>query len=351
MEGDSAILRLGAFCGAPLDRSTGAEQKDPEWEASALRSEDTRFLVFSAKKGSAGAAPLLAKRRPALPIIAWQKRAAFEALGVELVGHRCNGVPPILLGASKGTQHFAVLVDLSEEELAKACEVPDGRALFVSDGMMKLLMIGCEDGDFTVIGQAFSKIVWHKTVQYCGSCGQPTEPCDSGTKRRCPACRARFYPRTDASCMVLVRSSANDRCLLVHNKSFPPAMWSCISGYVEQGEQVEECIRREVWEETRVEVDAAQGVDWLGTQPWPLGPGGKAELMLAAEVVAATEEVQPCQSELEDARWFSREEVVAMLATPGNMEGKPWVPGESSAAHHLVRRWLLRGSAPEATGG
>uniref|UniRef100_A0A7S2D7T3 NAD(+) diphosphatase n=1 Tax=Alexandrium andersonii TaxID=327968 RepID=A0A7S2D7T3_9DINO len=210
---------------------------------------------------------------------------------------------------------------------------------------MKLLMLGgCEAGDFTVVGHAFSKIVWHKTVQFCGKCGQPTESCDSGTKRQCTACKARFYPRIDPSCMVLVRKPSDDACLLVRNKGWPPGMWSCLSGYVEQGEQVEEAIKREVMEETQIQVDLQRGVDWLGTQPWPLGPGGKAELMLAAEVVACSEEVEFSKAELEDARWFSRSEVVAMLQIPP--DPKAFVPGENSAAHHLLRRWSRRGEQP-----
>lgn len=338
----AADIGIGAFCGSPLDRSTGAQHKDASWTKAALQNPETRFLVFSSQKGSTGAAPLLAKQRPLLPVIAWQKGAALEALGVDVAEHSCNGVPPIFLGASGEVQHFAALVDKSEEELKGPCEVPEGKTLFVSDGMMKLMMIGCDAGDFTVIGQAFSKITWHKTVQFCGSCGKPTEPCDSGTKRRCTACKARFYPRIDPSCMALVRKPSNDACLLVHNKGWPPGMWSCLSGYVEQGEQVEECIKREVLEETQIQVDLSKGVDWFGTQPWPLGPGGKSELMLAAEVEACTEEIQPCKTEVEDARWFSREELGAMLQTPWNMEGKPFVPGETSAAHHLLKRWLLR---------
>eukprot|EP00413_Alexandrium_margalefii_P007253 CAMPEP_0204525388 /NCGR_PEP_ID=MMETSP0661-20131031/7882_1 /ASSEMBLY_ACC=CAM_ASM_000606 /TAXON_ID=109239 /ORGANISM="Alexandrium margalefi, Strain AMGDE01CS-322" /LENGTH=349 /DNA_ID=CAMNT_0051531183 /DNA_START=16 /DNA_END=1065 /DNA_ORIENTATION=+ len=335
-------LGFGSFCGAPLNRATGAEHKDAAWTKAALENPESRFLIFSTQKGSTGAAPLLGKQRPLLPVVAWQRGAVFEALGVSLEGHSCNGVPPIFLGAQGDAQHFAVLVDKGEEELKGACDVPEGRSLFVSDGMMKLMMIGCDAGDLTTVGQAFSRITWHKTVLHCGSCGKPTAPCDSGTKRKCTACKARFYPRIDPSCMALVRKASDDACLLVRNKGWPAGMWSCLSGYVEQGEQVEETIRREVFEETRLQVDLSRGVDWLGTQPWPLGPGGKSELMLAAEVVAASEEVKPNEAELEDARWFGREEVGAMLQTPWNTEGRPFVPGESSAAHHLLRRWFHR---------
>jgi len=340
-------LGFGAFCGAPLNRSTGPEHKDPEWTRAALQDPNTRFLVFSSQKGSTGAAPLLGKQRPLLPVIAWQKHAALGALGVDLADHSCNGVPPIFLGAQGDVQHFVVLVDRSEEQLQGACDAPEGRSLFVSDGMMKLMMIGCEPGDFTLIGAAFSRITWHKTVRHCGSCGQPTVPCDSGTKRKCTACKARFYPRVDPSCMALVRKPSNDACLLVRNNGWPAGMWSCLSGYVEQGEQVEETIKREAFEETRVEVDLARGVDWLGTQPWPLGPGGRSELMLAAEVVACSEEVKPNKAELEDARWFSRAEVGAMLQTTWNPEGRPFVPDEASAAHHLLKRWLQRGAGAQ----
>jgi len=216
----------------------------------------------------------------------------------------------------------------------------------VAEGMSQLLKIGCDEADFSCIGHAFAKIVWHKKALYCGTCGQQTTSIECGAKRKCsvPTCKARLYARTDASCMVLVRNQVDDKCLLISGQDRSnPCMWTCISGFVEQVEQVEETAKREVWEEARVEVDLTRGVDWLGSQPWPLGPGGNCELMLGLEVVAASENVAPNLNEVKDARWFSREEVQQMLVTPWNNEGKAFVPPFISEAHFLLQRWVARG--------
>jgi len=93
-------------------------------------------------------------------------------------------------------------------------------------------------------------------------------------------------------------------------------------------------------------VDIAQGVSWLGSQPWPLGPGGKCELMLGLEMVAASESVTPNLKEVVDARWFTREEAQKMLDTPYNQDGNAFVPSFFSQAHFLVQRWVSRGVLP-----
>lgn len=331
---------LGSFCGQPLDRSTGAQHKDPEWEATALSRPETRFLLFSSRKGSTGAAPLLAEQRPQPLCIAWQGRPQLEKLGVKAMGHACNGMPPVFLGARAGVQHFALLVDIAEEDICKSCEAPPGRTLVVAEGMGKLLFIGCDAGDFTTLGQAFAKITWHKKNQFDGATGAVTEPIECGLKRKCPSTRGRAYPRSDPVAIALVRDALDKACLLVSVREIP-GMWTCPSGFVEAGEQAEEAIRREVLEETRVCVDLEKGVTWLGTQPWPLGKGGSCELMLGAEVeaAAAAGEVSPNLDEVGDARWFTREEVAAMMKTPFGGRG-PFLPGENAIAYHLVRRWL-----------
>eukprot|EP00930_Biecheleria_cincta_P048899 TRINITY_DN34154_c0_g1_i1.p1 TRINITY_DN34154_c0_g1~~TRINITY_DN34154_c0_g1_i1.p1 ORF type:complete len:397 (-),score=69.90 TRINITY_DN34154_c0_g1_i1:82-1272(-) len=346
----------GAFCGAALSRVTTADHKDPKWEEAALKHESTRFLLFSTSKGSTGAAALLLKARPLPPTIAWQTNASLDKLGIQAVNHCCNGVPPILLGERDGHQCFALLVDMSEDDLIAKGDFPDGKKPFVAEGMSQLLKIGCEEGDFGIIGHAFAKIVWHKKSLHCGLCGQPTVPIECGAKRKCSVvtCKTRLYARTDPSCMVLVRNQENNKCLLISGQDRSnPHMWTCVSGFVEQCEQVEEAAKREVLEETGVEVDLLQGARWIGSQPWPLGVGGQCELMLGLEVVAASEKTEPNLGEVKDARWFTREEVKQMLNTPWNQEGRAFVPPFISEAHFLLQRWAsgdARGPALRADG-
>lgn len=342
-----ASLFHGAFCGAPLDRTTGKEHKDPKWEEAALQNEATRFLLFSTHKGTVGAAPVLLKERPLPTCIAWQTLESLSGMGIEPVGHCCNGVPPILLGAKDGVQHFALLQDLPVADVEAKAICPEGKKVFVAEGMSQLMKVGCDEGDFTIIGHAFAKIVWHKSSLYCGASGEKNASIECGAKRACKASKTRTYARTDPSCMVLVRNADDSKCLLISGQDKSnPHMWTCISGFVEQCEQVEECAKREVWEEAGVEVDLSKGVDWLGSQPWPLGVGGKCELMLAMEMVAASEDVAPNLNEVKDARWHTREEVQRMLTTPPNQDGKPFVPPFISQAHFLLQRWVKRSSSP-----
>jgi NAD+ diphosphatase len=335
-----------------LNRATGKKHKDPEWEREVLQNESTKFILFSTQKGSTGAAPFLLKERPLPPIIAWQTRKNLEALSVEPVGYSCNGVPPILLGELSGTQHFALLVDKSEEDLTANAACPEGKKPFVAEGMSQLFKIGCDQGDHNIIGHAFAKLVWHKKSLYCGSCGKENKSIECGLKRQCPECKARAYPRIEASCMALVKNNEDSKCLLISGQDkSTPHMWTCVSGFVEQCEQVEECAKREVWEETGVEVDLSKGADWFGSQPWPMGVGGQCELMLALELVAVSEDTEPNKDEILDARWFTRQEVEGMLkAMPWNKEGTPFVPPYFSEAHFLLQRWVRRASKAEGGG-
>jgi len=148
--------------------------------------------------------------------------------------------------------------------------------------------------------------------------------------------------------MVLVKNKDDSKCLLISGQDrSTPHMWTCVSGYVEQCEQVEEAAKREVMEETGAEVDLSKGANWHGSQPWPLGMGGNCDLMLGVEVVAASEKIKPNLKEVKDARWFTREEVQGMLNTPWNKDGKPFVPPFISEAHFLLQRWVSsNGSLP-----
>lgn len=335
---------LGGFCGSPLDRSATRLRKDPEAEKSLLHDPATLFLLFSTTKGSTGAAPVLLKKKPHPPAIAWQSCSTIQQIGLDLENYCCNGVPPILLGCKDGVQHFALLVGLSEEELSKTCYVPQGSSLYVSDGIGKILMIPPSAADMTILGHAYAKISWHKRALYCGATGEPTKPYECGCKRRSPDAVTSEYrtlcPRTDPICIALVSSPCRQKCLLCRSKDYPPGMWSCVSGFIDVGEQAEEAVCREVLEETGVLVDLAQGVNWLGTQPWPLGRGGNCELMLAMEVQSCSEELVVNREEIEDAKWFHRDQVREMLSIPWSREGKPFVPGKVAIAHHLLQRWV-----------
>ncbi|CAE8611570.1 unnamed protein product [Polarella glacialis] len=185
---------------------------------------------------------------------------------------------------------------------------------------------------------------------FCGSCGHKTESIECGLKRRCTSssCAARFYPRVNPACIMLVRHPTDLRkCLLGRSKGWPPGMWSCLAGFLEVSESLEDAIVREVSEEAGISVDIERGVDILGSQPWPIGRNQSCDLMIGRDsggvgVWAATAQIAVNVDEMEDIRWFDLSEVLEMLATPMGTVGKKNLPSQVAISHHLVRRWVDR---------
>jgi NAD+ diphosphatase len=171
---------------------------------------------------------------------------------------------------------------------------------------------------------------WHATHKYCGSCGAPTESREGGHLRVCtdPDCARAHFPRTDPAVIMLV--AKDDRCLLGRKAEWPPGRYSTLAGFVEPGESLEDAVRREVMEETGVVVS---DVEYHSSQPWPF----PASLMLGFFCRAETEVVQRNDKELEDARWFTREEL-----RNGN-GGMGIAPRPISIARRLIDDWLTEG--------
>ena len=153
-----------------------------------------------------------------------------------------------------------------------------------------------------------------------------------GWKRVCPACAAEHFPRVDPVAIMLVASG--DDCLLGRQARFPEGVWSCLAGFIEPGETVEEAVRREVQEEAGVAVGA---VRYLGAQPWPF----PSSLMIGCRAEALAREIVVDRLELEDARWFPRAEARAMLdrTHPDGLT----TPPPLAIAHHLIRAFVAEG--------
>lgn len=176
---------------------------------------------------------------------------------------------------------------------------------------------------------------------------------EAGGRRACTSCRNRAYPRIDPVVISLVYHPPSDRILLGRQKVYRAGMYSCLAGYAEQCESLEEAIRREVKEESGIDVGK---VEFHSSQPWPIGRGASCQLMVGFVCEATSTDIKMDGEELEDARWFSREEVAAakeLVVTPlqhgGGAEsgsedagGPPplSIPGPYAIAHHLIRHWL-----------
>lgn len=181
------------------------------------------------------------------------------------------------------------------------------------------------DRDAELYAAASALANWHVSHPRCPRCGDGTVPEQAGWVRRCPADGSEHFPRTDPAVIMLVHDGA-DRCLLGRQAAWPPRMWSTLAGFVEPGESAEQAVRREVLEEVGV---AVRDVAYRGSQPWPF----PASLMLGFEAVADEGELRVDPGELEDARWFSRDEL---------RERGFGMSAATSIAHWLITGWLER---------
>jgi NAD+ diphosphatase len=183
--------------------------------------------------------------------------------------------------------------------------------------------------ELSAIAMAKSMVNWHQRHGYCANCGQRTAMKEGGWKRDCPACKAEHFPRTDPVVIMLV--THGDKCLLGRAARFLPGMYSCLAGFVEAAETIEDAVRREVFEEAGIR---CTDVGYYMTQPWPY----PSSLMIGCVARALNEDIVVDRSELEDARWFDRDEARLMITRkhPDGLAG----PHPFAIAHHLLGRWV-----------
>ena len=154
----------------------------------------------------------------------------------------------------------------------------------------------------------------------------------AGWRRACLACGTQHFPRTDP--VVIMMATEGERCLLGRQPRFPPGMYSCLAGFVEPGETIEDAVRREIAEEAGLAIGA---VHYRGSQPWPF----PASLMIGCLAEATSTTIVVDKDELEDARWVSREDTRAILE--GRHAGGLVCPPVMAIANHLMRAWAYGG--------
>ena len=179
------------------------------------------------------------------------------------------------------------------------------------------------------IAEAKAVLHWHARHCFCPNCGALTQAVQAGWRRDCAVCTAEHFPRTDP--VVIMLATAGEHCLLGRSPRFASTMWSCLAGFIEPGEAIEDAVRRETREEAGI---TCGRVTYFHSQPWPF----PTTLMIGCHAEALTREIVVDREELEDARWFSRDEVATMLIRrhPGGLSTPPPV----AIAHHLIRAWL-----------
>ncbi len=222
---------------------------------------------------------------------------------------------PVFLGTLEDTAYFAVEV---------TADVP------AHGEFRDLRRVGAllDPADGSVLAYARGMIYWHVRHRFCGLCGNPTQSLQGGHVRRCrnADCGASHFPRTDPAIIVLVTD--NDRCLLTRQEAWPDGYYSALAGFVEPGESVGEAVAREVAEETGIEIES---VRYHSSQPWPF----PSSLMLGFTAMYRGGALQVDRDELEDARWYGREELRRLTAA-----GEIRLPPRASIARRMIDEWL-----------
>ena len=228
----------------------------------------------------------------------------------------------IFLGLSDDSPCFAL--DINTKESAATLE-ENTNASF-QDLRAVLPLLGSRDNELLALARFMS--YWHSGNQYCGKCGSKTKSSKAGHVRICENgdCAQNFFPNMDPAVIVLV--SSGDRCLLGRQEVWPKGMYSTLAGFVEPGETIEEAVAREVHEESGIHIEKIQ---YQHSQPW-LYPNS---LMLGFTAIAMTKEILIDKNELEDARWFTRDEIKS---------GSIILPPPVSIAYTLITEWLNRDS-------
>lgn len=297
---------LNGFAGHFLDRAAG-RRKDERWISDQLENPATSFVpVWDLKN-----------------LVTDEAAPHLVALSRVQMGDLLQAAESItLLGEEEGKAFFAVGLPsngaTSPDTLARVGRFEELRKVAG-------LLDRWEGG---LLAYARAMTHWHRRHRFCGDCGSQTASSEGGHMRICTnkECGQLHFPRTDPAIIVLVTSG--EHCLLGRQAIWPKGMYSTIAGFVEPGETLEDAVIREVEEEAAIRIRA---VHYHSSQPWPF-PGS---IMLGFTAEAATEKIRLNDKELEDARWFCREEIQKAL-----MAKRMRMPTPVSIAYRLIEDWF-----------
>jgi NAD+ diphosphatase len=302
---------LNTFAGNPLDRAS-ERRPDAEWLARQLASAEARGAAFWNGKVLVREAPGDARD------VSW--------LPGKLISEIAGGAERLLfLGLDAGEAVFAV--DL--EGAADPAESPlDGLGRFEE---LRNIALALPPADAAILSTARAMFEWRRRHRHCAVCGQPSHPADGGWKRVCEACGAEHFPRTDPVAIML--PTYGDRCALGRQGGWPQGMYSALAGFMEPGEAIEEACARELFEESGLR---AVKVRYHSSQPWPY----PTNLMIGLLAEVENDQAAPDQTELDEIRWFTRDEARALLE--GRLDGVN-TPSPMAIAHQLIKAWVGEG--------
>jgi len=322
-----------AYGSMPLDRCTN-QRKNKRWLSTEFNREESLFCVIN------DGMSLFEKE--GIPEVIYLSKAQLPTVNVDsciYLGKGELGKEDLDKGNleknnSKTVSIFAI--DFNKLRFSTQEELSDiGQWLGLRKVTANLSGI-----DASILALAKGLVHWHNSHQFCGHCGHANRSVEAGHARRCSDCRNMTFPRTDPAVIMLVEKMFSDgipRCLLGRQASWTKGMYSTLAGFVDPGETLEQAVIREVVEETGV---VAKNPLYIKSQPWPF----PASIMLGFTAVATSDVIDISQDDLEDAQWFSREQLSAFsikkdeTAEPEAAQYK--MSSGDSISSYLITAWL-----------
>lgn len=237
-------------------------------------------------------------------------------------------INPIFLGVANNISYVGFNIGESDLDIDLWCEE---NSIIIDD--LRKFGPTLNEIDASFLALTSGMFFWHNTHKFCGSCGYSNIPTEGGFVRVCSntSCGKSHFPRTDPAIITLI--SSGDRILLGRSPRFPEGMYSTLAGFVEPGESLEQALEREVFEEVGIKV---KNIKYFDSQPWPF----PASLMLGFFAEAKHEDMKIDYDEIEDAHWFSIEELKS-LQHP-SIKGGFKLPRVDSIARRLVNTWMTK---------
>jgi len=273
------------FAGAGIDRADALRNR-PEAVAALLASPEARAILWA----------------DGIP--------ALDSAGA-LTWGEVTGNEPLFLGLDHGNPRFAALPGSAAGAGARA------------------ILGQLDPTDAPLFAAALSLSSWHLRHGFCSVCGSPSDMFRGGWARRCPSCGGEHYPRVDP--VVIMLATFEDRLLLGRQPIYPPGRYSALAGFVEPGETIEAAVARELHEEAGIKVT---DVCYFASQPWPF----PSSLMIGCTANATGDALVIDHDELDDARWFTRDEVAAALS--GDPTAPFLAPPRFAIARTLLDHWI-----------
>ena len=304
-------MKKNSFSTHFLDRAS-VERTDIKWIKAQLRDKSTAIIpIFESK---------------VFCEIETRQQAVFLLFN-NFKHSSINNDTFIFLGRVENRSYFAVNILASEQANTL---VQQKNAEFTEFRQVAPLL---SYRDCALLSLARFMVEWHSRNTYCGKCGSKTTSHEGGNVRICTneSCKENFYPSMDPAVIVLVTSG--EKCLLGSQAKWSKGLYSTIAGFVEPGESIEDAVYREVEEETGVRVEH---IEYQSSQPW-LFP---ASLMLGFYAKAIDDKIAINKNELDDVRWFTREEIRENL-NKDTMK----LPMKVSIAYNLIKGWYEKGNA------